>query len=167
MLRRADLPFLPSYLTLPPEFMFLTALAALYLLCWLSHCYGFKAFQAKQNQCRTQFTMLQLLAILTSFGIFWPTYPTYLPDLPIWPTFLAHLPDLPTWQKTFSLIQTLTRAVSQFLRCLKTELLKQFYDKLILPEMPGGIIDQKKFFRKINICAKKWLFFPKKAIFDH
>ena len=49
----------------------------------------------------------------------------------------------------------------------KTELLKQFYDKLILPEMPGGIIDQKNFFQKINICAKKWLFFPLKAIFDH
>ena len=29
-----------------------------------------------------------------------------------------------------------------FLNLKKTELLKQFYDKLILPEMPGGIIDQ-------------------------
>ena len=28
----------------------------------------------------------------------------------------------------------------------KNELLKQFYDKLILPEMPGGKIDQKIFF---------------------
>jgi len=37
-------------------------------------------------------------------------YPlTYLPDIPFWPSYLT--------KKTFSSIQTLTRAASQFLRC--------------------------------------------------
>ena len=49
----------------------------------------------------------------------------------------------------------------------KTELLKKCYDKLVLPEMPGGIIYKKKFFCLVNICVKKWLFFPKIAIFYH
>ena len=40
----------------------------------------------------------------------WRTFMTYLPDLPIWPTTFLY--------KTFSSIQTLCRAVSQFLRCL-------------------------------------------------
>ena len=31
--------------------------------------------------------------------------------------------------------------------------------------MPGGIIDQKKISFLINISGKKWLFFPKIAIF--
>ena len=31
--------------------------------------------------------------------------------------------------------------------------------------MPGGIIYKKKFFCLVNICVKKWLFFPKIAIF--
>ena len=43
----------------------------------------------------------------------------------------------------------------------KTELLKQFYDKLILPEMPGGIIDQKKMFSSIFV-PKNGYFFLKK-----
>ena len=61
-------------------------------------------------------TFWQLLATFGNFCNFWhlpicPTYLTYLTDLPIWPSY-------PTWQKkTFSLIQTITRAVSQFLWC--------------------------------------------------
>ena len=38
------------------------------------------------------------------------TWPAYLPDLTSWPTFLT--------KQTFSLVQALTRAVSQFLQCL-------------------------------------------------
>ena len=44
----------------------------------------------------------------------------------------------------------------------KTKLLKQFYDKLILPEMPGGIIDQKKIFRNFFFLPKNGYFFLKK-----
>ena len=44
----------------------------------------------------------------------------------------------------------------------KTELLKQFYDKLILPEMPGGIIDQKKNSEKSIFVSKNGYFFLKK-----
>ena len=36
-----------------------------------------------------------------------------------------------------------------------------------IPEMPWGIINKKKFFLLVNICVKKWLFFPKIAIFYH
>ena len=52
--------------------------------------------------------------LVATCGTFWhlpicPTYLTYLTDLPIWPSYLT--------KKTFSLIETITRAVSQFLRC--------------------------------------------------
>ena len=78
------------------------------LTSWLTHSVGFKAFQAKPDK----------------------TYLTYLPELPSWPTWPTNLNNLnlnlnlnlnhPSFpQKTFSTIQTLNRAVSQFLRCLE------------------------------------------------
>ena len=51
---------------------------------------------------------------------------------------------------------------SPFLIKKKTELLKQFYDKLILPEMPGGMIIKKKFFFKSIFVPKNCYFFLKK-----
>ena len=49
--------------------------------------------------------------------------PTLSTESLLWAMSLANLPDLPIWPntflyKTFSSIQTLCRAVSQFLRCL-------------------------------------------------
>ena len=63
----------------------------------------------------------------------WPTYQTYLPDLP---TFLTYLPD----KKTFSLIQTLTRSVLQFLRCLWNDIneLQPSYKKTPLGQEWGN-----------------------------
>ena len=60
-------------------------------------------------------------AFLTSLPDLDLSYPPDLPnwrsvtDLSTWPSFLTYLPDLPTWQKRHSLINTLTKAVPQFL----------------------------------------------------
>ena len=77
--------------------------------------------------------VLAALPWLLTYLTYLPTWPTYLPDLhthltylTTWPTYLSIPPDLPTWpfyltflpyKKTFFTIQTLTRVVSQYLRC--------------------------------------------------
>ena len=48
---------------------------------------------------------------------------------------------------------------------LKTELLKKCYDKLVLPEMPGGIIYKKKFFVWSIFVSKNGYFFLKLPFF--
>ena len=79
------------------------------------HCYDITsstiAYNATHNsKCRTQCTMPHNIYLTNQPDLStWPGYPTYLPDLPTWPTHLT--------KKTFSTIQTLTRAVSQFMRC--------------------------------------------------
>ena len=66
------------------------------------------------------------------------------------------------WTELFCQTVKLNRPLAFFKKIfLKTELLKQFYDKFILPEMPEGIINQFFFFNQY-FCQKMTIF-PKKA----
>ena len=82
---------------------------------------------------------------------------------------LTYLPDLPAWQKkTFFLIQTLTRAVSQFLRCFvcwKGYVAKIFFIWENISTTPGyaSLLKYFKYRAKIyksTVClfkSKVWL----------
>ena len=87
---------------------------------------------------------LKVMASYNSYDIhfrFHNIFPTFA-DLLTWPTYLTYLPTWPTWpsyltKKPFSLIQTLTRAVLQFLQCfcynIRAILVKNILDKNRLP----------------------------------